>query len=220
VAFREAAAPRLVGALDDVDPEVRFCALACLAESVHPASLPAVVGRLFDEDPAVRAAALEVLRAHQPLPAFEGAGRVIRAALADARPAVRVSAVTALGELRDAESVPALMAALGDPDDDVVEAAHRALTVITRQDFGAHAAPWITWWAGAGQRHRVEWLIDALLHPTPAIRHEANEELKRLTGQYFGYYFNLPKRDRERVHQCYVAWWESEGAARLDGRPR
>lgn len=48
-----------------------------------------------------------------------------------------------------------------------------------------------------------EWLIDALIHSEPTIRHEASEELKRLTGQYFGYCLNLPRRERERAHQQY-----------------
>ncbi|MFO0603805.1 MAG: HEAT repeat domain-containing protein [Polyangiales bacterium] len=218
VAFRQAAAPRLVKALDDVDPDVRYCAVACLGECAHPSAIAPLVARLFDDDDAVRAAAVDALRAHQRFEEFEGAGRAVRASLSDPRAAARRAAAAALSELRDAEAVPALVAALGDADAGVVEAAHRALTVITRQDFGAMAAPWVTWWGRSGQQHRVVWLIDALLHPEPAVRHEASEELKRLTGQYFGYYFNLPKRDRERAHQRYVEWWKGDGAQRFESR--
>ncbi len=217
-AFRQAAAPRLVKALDDADPDVRYCAVACLGECAHPSAIAPLVARLFDDDDAVRAAAVDALRAHQRFEEFEGAGRAVRASLSDPRAAARRSAASALSELRDAEAVPALVAALGDADAGVVEAAHRALTVITRQDFGAMAAPWVTWWGRSGQQHRVVWLIDALLHPEPAVRHEASEELKRLTGQYFGYYFNLPKRDRERAHQRYVEWWKGDGAQRFESR--
>jgi len=218
VAFRQAAVPRLLRALDDPDPDTRYCALLCLGECVHPSAVAAVVVRLFDEDDAVRAAAVDVLRTHQRFEEFGEACRSIRAALGDSRAAARKAAALALGELRDAESVPTLVSTLDDREAAVVEATHKALTVITRQDFGAMAAPWVSWWARAGQRHRVEWLIDALLHPEPGVRHEASEELKKLTGQYFGYYFNLPKRDRERAHQRYVDWWKGDGAQRFDAR--
>jgi len=218
VAFRQAAVPRLLRALDDPDPDARYCALLCLGECVHPSAVAPVVARLFDEDGAVRALAVDVLRTHQRFDEFAEGCRSIRAALGDGRAAARKVAAQALGELRDAESVPTLVATLDDPDPAVVEATHDALTVITRQDFGAMAAPWVSWWGRAGQRHRVEWLIDALLHPEPGVRHEASEELKKLTGQYFGYYFNLPRRDRERAHQRYVEWWRSDGAQRFEAR--
>jgi hypothetical protein len=218
VAFRHAAAPRLVRALDDADPDTRYCAALCLSECVHASAVAPLVGRLFDEDDAVRAAAVEALRTHQRFAEFDDASRTIRAALGERGASFRKAAAVALGELRDAEAVPALVAGLDDPDPAVAEATHKALATITRQDFGAMAAPWVAWWARAGQQHRVEWLIDALLHPEPGVRHEASEELKKLTGQYFGYYFNLPKRDRERAHQRYVEWWKSDGAQRFDGR--
>ena len=198
--------------------DTRYCALLCLGECVHPSAVASLVTRLFDEDDAVRAAAVDVLRTHQRFDEFAEACRSIRAARGDHRAAARNAAALALGELRDADSVPTLVSALDDPDAAVAEATHKALTVITRQDFGAMAAPWVSWWARAGQRHRVEWLIDALLHPEPGVRHEASEELKKLTGQYFGYYFNLPKRDRERAHQRYVEWWRSDGAQRFEAR--
>ena len=44
-------------------------------------------------------------------------------------------------------------------------------------------------------------LIDALVHPSPELRLGASEELKRITKEYFGYYYNLPKRDRERASE-------------------
>ncbi len=166
----------------------------------------------------MRAPAVDVLRTHQRFDEF-AEGVPVDPRRPRRRPrAARKVAAQALGELRDAESVPTLVATLDDPDPAVVEATHDALTVITRQDFGAMAAPWVSWWGRAGQRHRVEWLIDALLHPEPGVRHEASEELKKLTGQYFGYYFNLPKRDRERAHQRYVEWWRSDGAQRFEAR--
>ena len=108
----------------------------------------------------------------------------------------------------------------GDLDAELTTAAHRALSLITRQNFGAEGAPWLDWWARAQHRHRVEWLIDALLHAEATIRHEASEELKVISGQYFGYYFNLPRRERERAHARYVAWWQSDASKGLRERAR
>ncbi|MEP7053365.1 MAG: hypothetical protein ABJB12_23580 [Pseudomonadota bacterium] len=42
----------------------------------------------------------------------------------------------------------------------------------------------------------------------------AGDELKRLTKEYFGYYDDLPKKERERAQDRYRQWWESKGNAR------
>ena len=217
VAFRHAALPRLLAALDGADPDGRYCALLCLGEVVHASAIPALLPKLTDSDYPTRMVAIEVLRNYRRFEGFDAVGASLRAALRDTRGAadVRRAAAHALGELRDAESIEVLAASLAEGDASLATAAHRALVVITRQDFGTAPAPWLAWWVSAAPRHRIEWLIDALLHAEPTIRHEASEELKRLTGQYFGYYFNLPRRERERGHERYVAWWKSDGAQRF-----
>ncbi len=91
--------------------------------------------------------------------------------------------------------------------------------VLTRQDFGLDVPRWVAWWDTAATRHRVEWLIDALTHTDATVRHEASEELKRLTGQVFGYYFNLPRKERERAQQRYLAWWHSDPERGLSREP-
>ena len=49
------------------------------------------------------------------------------------------------------------------------------------------------------------------MHDVPALRRAAGEELKALTKQYFGYYDDLPKKERERAQGLYRAWWDKEG---------
>ncbi|MEZ4405516.1 MAG: hypothetical protein R3A52_03330 [Polyangiales bacterium] len=220
VTFRQSAVPRLVEALDDADPDRRYCALLCLGEVVHPTAIPRLIPTLLAGDVATRDAALSVLKSYRRFGEFSSVGRSLRTLLRDARAPSeqRAHAARALAEFRDVEAVPGLMAALGDADAAVVAAAHRALVEVTRQDFGTSVAPWAEWWEHAQHRHRVEWLIDALLHTDATVRHEASEELKKLTGQFFGYYFNLPRRERERAHQRYLEWWRREGAQRLSGR--
>jgi hypothetical protein len=88
------------------------------------------------------------------------------------------------------------------------------LVQLARQDFGVDAPAWATWWESNGGRHRIEWLIDALVHPTADIRRAAGNELRAQSRQYFGYTSDLPPRDRERAQQRYRDWWITEGRSR------
>jgi hypothetical protein len=133
----------------------------------------------------------------------------------NATSARRVSTIDTLGEMRDPLVAPILLGALTDVDEDVALAARRALVLVTRQDFGRDTRKWLTWWASSSSRHRIEWLIDALTHETPAIRRAAGQELKALTEEYFGYYDDLPKKERDRAQQRYRDWWRTEGYARF-----
>jgi hypothetical protein len=61
------------------------------------------------------------------------------------------------------------------------------------------------------------WLIDALMHDDPEIRRAAGEELKALTKEYFGYYDDLSKGERQKAQRRYRDWWEATGKARFLG---
>jgi hypothetical protein len=74
------------------------------------------------------------------------------------------------------------------------------------------------WWELNSSRHRLEWLIDALIHEVSEIRRAAGEELRALSKEYFGYASDLPPRDRERAQQRYRDWWVTEGRTRFRGR--
>jgi hypothetical protein len=120
-----------------------------------------------------------------------------------------------MGEIRSGSLVPPLLSALEAPAEDVAEAARRALLLITRQDFARDTHRWRDWWAKNTGRHRIEWLIDALMHDQPSVRRAAGDELKLLTKEYFGYYDDLPKRERERAQALYRSWWDREGRQRF-----
>jgi hypothetical protein len=217
VMFRHAAASKLSDLLESVDPEQRYYATLCLGEVVFPAALTRLGTRLFDSDVPTRRIALESLRAYRRLPEFERVLRSLRSTLADASIPVerRRLAAQALADLRDSEAIPSLLSGLADGDPSVRSLAHRALVVLARQDFGEDARGWREWWERAAGRHRIEWLIEALVHEDSNIRHEAGEELKKLSGIFVGYYFNLPRRERERAQQQYREWWEREGRSRF-----
>jgi hypothetical protein len=217
VMFRHAAANKLSDQLESVDPEQRYYATLCLGEVVFPAALPRLGARLFDADAPTRRIALESLRAYRKLSEFERVLRSLRSTLSDATVPVerRRLAAQALADLRDSEAIPALLTGLNDSEPSVRSLSQRALVVLARQDFGEDARAWREWWERAAGRHRIEWLIEALVHDDSNVRHEAGEELKKLSGIFVGYYFNLPRRERDRAQQQYREWWEREGRSRF-----
>ena len=130
----------------------------------------------------------------------------------------RIEMIETLGELRERLAVPLLIDALNDLEESVAAAARKALMVVTRQDLGRDPRKWQSWWAANGGRHRLEWLIDALMHEVPAIRRAAGDELKAITKEYFGYYDDLPRKERELAQLRYRDWWRTDGRARYQRR--
>jgi hypothetical protein len=212
VAFGDAAAPYLASALGAGD-ENAYYALMVAGEIVHPDLLDAVSRHALGPDDDLRALALEVLRNYAGLPQFTAVLRAISdlSARAGKDPRRQRLAVEALGELRDQRSLETLLPRLSDRSEPVVQAAHRALVTLTGQDFGLAQKKWEAWADQWGSAHRVEWLIESLLHGDESVRVLAGEELKQLTQQYFGYHPALPKRDRELAQRKYREWWQKEG---------
>jgi hypothetical protein len=97
-----------------------------------------------------------------------------------------------------------------------VEAAHAALVAITKQDFGTKPKRWASWWKKHQDDDRIDWLFEGLAHKTPEIRAAAEQELRTLTGEYFGYAFDLPREAREAARARWQAWW-TEQRAKLKG---
>jgi hypothetical protein len=117
-------------------------------------------------------------------------------------PTAPVPAAPGLGKA----AVPALIERLEVAGDDA-EAAHQTLVAITKQDFGPKAKRWTIWWERHQDDDRVDWLFDGLSHKTAEIRAAAEQELRALTGEYFGYHFDLPRRDREAARSRWQSWW-------------
>jgi HEAT repeat protein len=127
----------------------------------------------------------------------------------------RIGVLDTFGDIREPLAVPLLIRYLEDEDQEVATVARRSLIAITRQDFARDTKKWLGWWGLNSNRHRIEWLVDALTDDTPGIRRAAAEELKALTREQFGYYDDLPKKERERAQQRFRDWWASEGRARF-----
>lgn len=215
-----AAVPFLFVRTADASPDVRSWATRLLGELPSVESARAVVRRLVDQDPDVHRAALS---AGRRLSKDEDSRTALRDGLcqltADSEQSddVRHAAIEALADLREARAVPRMIPLLSDGNADVVKSAHWALGVIARQDFGREPGGWQSWWQRHSDEHRIEWLIDALMHDDPDIRRAAGEELKSLTKEYFGYYDDLPKKERARAQRRYREWWEGRGKVRFLG---
>jgi len=216
---RRAALPFVLPLVGDGDPMRRYWATFLLTELAYPEVVEPLVPRLFDPDPSVRKVACLAARALgevAPEALMERLARYYRdPSLLHER---RIEMIETLGELRERLAVPLLIEALNDELEEVAAAARRALMTVTRQDLGRDPKKWQAWWAQNGGRHRVEWLIDALMHEVPAIRRAAGDELKTLTKEYFGYYDDLPRKEREKAHQRYREWWTTEGRLRYQRR--
>lgn len=94
------------------------------------------------------------------------------------------------------------------------EKAREELIAITKQDFGTKARRWEAWWAKHQDDDRVEWLFEGLASKEPQIRASSESELRSLTGEYFGYHYDLPRREREQARSRWQAWWYESGRAR------
>ncbi|MCS6799859.1 MAG: hypothetical protein NZ898_15315 [Myxococcota bacterium] len=217
-AFRDRAVPYVASLLTARDADVRFYATLLSADLPHRDLVAPVGERVFDDDAGVAALALDVLRAATAFPAE--LERVLEGLRAEARMqrrdgARRLVAVRALGELRDTAAVPLLVDLLDAEDAALARVARRSLVLLTRCDLGDGSKRWREWLERNGSRHRIEWLIDALLDDDYELRTAAIEELKALTQEYHGYHPGSPRRDREIAQRKYLRWWEQEGRRRF-----
>jgi hypothetical protein len=159
----------------------------------------------------VRMAALKALRARFDHPRVQQLAAQLRGDADSPVPERALRAVVALAELRDGSAVPNLIRHLKDSNSALEQAAHKGLVEIARQDFGHSRRRWTAWWDRHHDEHRVDWLFEGLSHKTAAIRAAACDELRLLTGEYFGYHFDLPKRERDEARERWETWWTQTG---------
>jgi hypothetical protein len=211
------AVPFIAVRSNDADAEVRAWATRLLGEIPTIEAAQAVARRVIDAYPDVRRAALEAGRLLQ---AHEDAKNTLvdRIGIAAEDKALSVEsrheALEALAYFREPRSVYRLARLATEPDE-IGKSAQWALGVITRQTFGDDGAAWEAWWSDNRDRHRIEWLIDALMHEDVEVRRAAGEELKTLTKEYFGYYDDLTKGERAKAQKRYRQWWETVGKGRF-----
>jgi hypothetical protein len=216
-AFEERAIPVLVELLIAPQVDVRLCATLLAADRVCPELLWPMYQRLFDTDGQVRLIAFEALLAYRNVTGFDELQKSLRQKAADEREAIadRVSALEAIGVLRDPGSVVLLAKLSGHSNRQLSVSAHRGLVAITAQDFGDSERKWKNWLEKNDDRHRAEWLIDGLMHADERLRNIAGIELQKLTQIYYGFVASASKRERERAQRRYREWWQIQGRAQF-----
>lgn len=207
-----AAADLLIELMRDSRRDIRYYATLCASELRPRSALGPLVERLFDGDYGVRSVAVDGLRGY-PARELDGALESARHAL-HSEDAKRVQAAAdALADLADIRSISDLLDAI-QRNDDGSPYARRALVALTKQTHTS-ARKWRGWWNKAKKQHRIEWLIEGLGHKDEAIRSSSAEDLRKITGEYFGYHHDLPKKEREQARQRWVQWWTETGRRRF-----
>lgn len=193
--------------------DARFYAAVCLLELRPKSAIPALFDHLFDPDFGVRACCVEALQGY-PSRDLDGGLRRVRQALHHQDPNRVAAAAAAAAELADLDALVDLIGGLGRGER-FAEPCRRALMALTKQDFGLAEGRWMKWWDDHRRRHRVEWLIDGLAHKEPELRASAIADLRRLTGESFGYEPEAAKREREIAHRRWLSWWAEAGRLRF-----
>ncbi len=223
-AFGPTARPYVIARTADAEPQIRQWAIRLLGEIPGRQSAMAVAQRLMhDRDPEVRRAAFA---AGQLLTYDAESALALRSALSGAARnetlavTQRLAALDALSDLREGQAIPAVSRLLQDANPSIRAAAQQTLSILACLDFGHDVDTWSHWWARNGQRHRVEWLIDALTDDSSTIRQAAGEELRMITRLYVGHYDDNVLEQRSRVQERYRQWWDESGRAALSAEQR
>jgi hypothetical protein len=208
----------LLARLGDASLEVRYYATLALGELKLPETVTQLGTRLYDPDAGVRRAAVDGLARFGDSPQKRALVERLRAELLGPDALRQRYAAEALGVMRDVPSVPRLIELVRHSDPTVVTAARKALVEVTKQDFGTSRWRWRSWWERHRDEPRVEWMLEGLGHTEPEVRLSASEELRGMTSEYFGYAFDLPKREREDARRKWVEWYRENGGRLQDKR--
>jgi len=92
-----------------------------------------------------------------------------------------------------------------------VRTAARALVEIAQQDFGQSRKKWLLWWEAHRKTERAQWLLEGLSQPLARDPLRVVRGAAPHHGEYFGYHFDLPKREREEARERWQAWWYASG---------
>jgi hypothetical protein len=194
----------------DADTNKRFYAVFTFSKLRYPEAIPFLLDRIFDSSPKVRLIALDVLHRFRSFPKFAMVTSRLRSELSGGDANRQRIAAIALGQFKDVESIPHLIKLTGSRDEDVAEAAVQALVDLAKQNFGDSERKWMAWWRDNKDIPRVCWLIEGLKHKEEEIRFMAIEELRELTGNFFSYFHDASKKDREKSIERWEAWYKNE----------
>jgi hypothetical protein len=213
VRLGSAAAELLIDRMTSPQRDVRFYATVCAAELRPRNAVFTLVERLFDQDYGVREMAIEALAGYPLTDLTQALAKARRAISAD-DPEMVAAATSAIVQLGDIEAVDDLIDSI-ERADRGAEHVRKALIALTAQDFGLSSKKWRKWYETARKSHRIEWLIEGLAHKEDAIREMSINDLRRITGEYFGYHHDLPRKERELAADRWASWWRETGMRRF-----
>lgn len=205
------AGPAVAGRLEDSNLLVRYYAVRLLGEIHCPEFVTRLSERLYDRDPLIRMAAVDTLLEYRKTPVFGRLLASLRSKLKDEDPSQRAIAAALLGNFKDCDALPLLAPLVKASQKMVSRAAIESLSYITKQDFGTSERKWIKWWKTNKGQLRVQWLIAGLHSKNRDIRFSSAQELNQITGEYFDYYYDSGKSDRDRAIKQIEKWWEEKG---------
>jgi hypothetical protein len=208
----QAGAAALAPLLESSDSDARYLALLTAGSLRYPDVVRGVLHGLFDFEPDLSSAARSAAASLKFLPHFQQRLPELREELHSPDALRRSLAARALGGLHDRECIEGLIELTGSDDELCAQSAADALKEITRAGFGANPAAWSQWWAGARERRRIEWLVEALVTDDFDLRLSAIEELSRTFGDNFGYFADGPEAERAGA----VERWQAVVASRQD----
>jgi hypothetical protein len=208
-----AASELLIDRMSAAQRDVRFYATVCAAELRPRNAVFTLVERLFDQDYGVREIAIEALHGYPVADLTQALVKARRAVSAE-DPEMVAAATSAIVQLGDIEAIDEMIDAI-ERADRGADHVRKALVALTAQDFGLSGKKWRRWYDNASKRHRIEWLIAGLVHKEDSIRAIAINDLRRITGEYFGYHHDLPRKERELAADRWSSWWRETGMRRF-----
>jgi hypothetical protein len=197
--------------LDDPDTRIRYYAVKFFGDTYCPRFVPQVVKRLYDSDALIRLTSIDVLQTYRKTPAFNKMLAELRSGLKNTEPNQQAIAAALLGNFKDRDALPLLTGLLKSSQKMVSRAAAESLSYITKQDFGTSERKWLKWWRIHKGQNRIQWLIAGLRSKNRDIRFSSAHELYQLTQEYFGYYYDSRKDEREKAVRRWERWWEEKG---------
>lgn len=193
----------------DADREVRYYATLCASVIEAPDVVNEFVERLFDGDEEIRTMAVNAL-GNYPNDAVHSALDFARRALHSEDNARLKLASLGLAALGDISAIPDLIDA-HSRGGEAAEHTQHALFLLTNQDHGGSNRQWRGWWEKNEGGKRVEWMLDGLSSKNVGERKNAAEVLRKVTGEFFGYGHDSPKKQREKARKKWQAWWKAQG---------
>jgi hypothetical protein len=194
--------------------EARLLAVL-MARGTRMAAMPEfLAGRVFDPEPRIAYVAAGVLDSmlllkDERADAARRSLGLIRQQLQQGGVEAKRAAARAASQIHEASLVGPLVEMVAGKDRELAHLARVALTEITKQDFGDSVRRWRKWLEENQSRRRMEWLLDGLGHKERTLRQSAHRELSQLTGEYLGYFYDAPVRERQSATERWRLWWDA-----------